>query len=110
MQERQASILTSSGDDDSAANMELSGEIDVRSAENLRTAALEVLASGKPVRVDCSKVEFLDLSAFQILLALRRDLKQRSLDLELANLPDGVRTTMERAGLGEHLLTAVLES
>lgn len=86
------------------AKLRLEGQVDVRCAEDMRMAAIELLAANKPVRVDCSKLTHLDLSVLQILLALRLGLKRH--DLYLDEIPESVRTIVQHCGLADHLVVA----
>jgi len=84
--------------------LRLSGVVDVAEASALLRAAREA-ARGAPlaVVVDLQKVDRLDTSATQILLALRVALAASGRVLRIESTPPTVAELWRRAGLGEHL-------
>jgi anti-anti-sigma factor len=84
--------------------LRLSGVVDVAEANALLRAAREA-ARGAPlaVVVDLQKVDRLDTSATQILLALRGALAASGRVLRIESTPPAVAQLWRRAGLGERL-------
>ena len=70
-------------------------------AHELREAALNALETGHDVTVNLDKVDHLDASALQILLALDAEQKRQGRHLELANASPHLRQWFEYAGAAE---------
>ena len=81
----------------------LEGSVDIFFAVDLRQAALEVLQAGEDVVVCCEKLERLDTSALQILLALKKELEQSGRKIEWADVPSGPAALAALAGFSGHL-------
>jgi anti-anti-sigma factor len=73
-------------------------------AEELRTAALAASGESKDVIVNLGKVDHLDASALQILLALDAKQKRQGHHLQLANASAHLRQWFEYAGVAECFL------
>ena len=71
-------------------------------AEELRDAALGALEAGADVAVNLAKVDHLDGSALQILLALDAAQKKQGRNLELANASANLLRWFEYAGAAGH--------
>ncbi len=82
----------------------LAGAADIFFAADLRQAALALLEGGEDVAVDCGKLERLDTSTLQILLALKRELEQRGKKLRVIDLPAEPARLVGLAGLTNHLI------
>ena len=82
----------------------LQGAADIFFAADLRQAALELLEGGEDIPVYCEKLERLDTSTLQILLALRRELEQRGKKLSVIALPSEPTRLVGLAGLTSHLI------
>ena len=70
-------------------------------AEELRKAALAASGESKDVTVNLGKVDHLDASALQILLALDAEQKRQGRHLHLANASAHLRQWFEYAGAAE---------
>lgn len=70
-------------------------------AEELRDAALTAVGQGKDVTLDLDRVDHLDASALQILLALDAEQKKRGRNLQLAKASPHLRQWFEFAGVAE---------
>jgi anti-anti-sigma factor len=70
-------------------------------AEELQRIALAASGESKDVTVNLSKVDHLDASALQILLALDAEQKRRGRNLQLANASAHLRQWFEYAGVAE---------
>lgn len=81
-------------------NIERSG--DWMPAEDFRVAALGALEAGGDVAVNLDRVDHLDGSALQILLALETELKKRGQNLKLENTSPHLRQWFEFAGTADH--------
>jgi anti-anti-sigma regulatory factor len=81
----------------------LEGAVDIFFAVDLRQAALEVLQAGEDIIVCCEKLERLDTSALQILLALKKELEQNGRKIEWPDVPTGPAALAALAGLSGHL-------
>lgn len=68
-------------------------------AEELREAALAALSRGKDVILNLDRVDHLDASALQILLALHAALKMRGQNLLLLKASPRLRKWFEFAGV-----------
>ena len=73
-------------------------------AEELRTTALSASGESKDVTVNLGKVDHLDASALQILLALDAEQKRQGRHLQLANASAHLRQWFEYAGVAECFL------
>jgi anti-anti-sigma factor len=73
-------------------------------AEELRKTALAASGENKDVTVNLGKVDHLDASALQILLALDAEQKRRGHNLQLANASPHLRQWLEYAGVAECFL------
>ncbi len=74
----------------------LHGAVDIFEAQAVHAAALETLADhAVTVRLDSADAQRLDLSALQVLVALRRDLEAASRSLHVS----GLEAAAARAGL-----------
>jgi anti-anti-sigma factor len=84
--------------------LHLQGTVDVFLAEEFRQAALQLIAQGEDVVVDCERVEHLDTSALQILLILQEELRGKGKRLQLGGISAPVRALLRQAGLTAALL------
>jgi anti-anti-sigma factor len=82
----------------------LQGAADIFFAADLRQAALELVEGGEDIAVYCEKLERLDTSTLQILLALRRELEQKGKKLRVIALPSEAMRLVGLAGLTNHLI------
>jgi len=73
-------------------------------ADELRETALAASIQGKDVTLDLGRVEHLDASALQILLALDKELKNRGQKLRLAKASEQLRKWFGFAGVDDHFL------
>ncbi|MGA9672193.1 MAG: STAS domain-containing protein [Terracidiphilus sp.] len=80
-------------------NVERSG--DWMPAEELREAALDALSQGSDINLNLDKIDHLDASALQILLALDAEQKKRERDLRLENASPRLRKWFEFAGVAD---------
>ncbi len=71
-------------------------------ADELRKCALTALSEGKNVTLNLDKIDHLDASALQILLALDAELKKRGENLRLAKVSPHLHKWFEFAGADEH--------
>jgi len=79
-------------------------------AEELRDAALGALEAGGDVTANLARVDHLDASALQILLALDAEQKRRGRNLELVNASTHMRQWLDYAGVAGHFSMAELNS
>jgi ABC-type transporter Mla MlaB component len=70
--------------------------------EDLREAALAALPAGNDVTVNLDRIDHLDASSLQILLALDTEQGRRGRDLKLANASPHLRQWFEYAGAADH--------
>jgi anti-anti-sigma factor len=85
--------------------IELSGTIDVFLARQLLDAATGAVSAEGDVVVDCARLDRLDTSALQVLLALERQLAGQGRRILLRGVGEPVRALFGFAGV-EHLLVA----
>jgi anti-anti-sigma factor len=82
----------------------LEGEIDVRCAEELKAALVDLVASGTKVYLDFGGVSEIDVTAIQLLWAAEREARQKGIALRTtAPLPESVRAILREAGFPQLL-------
>lgn len=69
--------------------------------EDLRTAAQEAVTEGANVALNLDKVDHLDASALQVLLALDIEQKKQGRNLQLTNASPQLRQWFEFAGVAD---------
>lgn len=72
-------------------------------ADELREAALASLLAGNDVTVDVDRIDHLDASALQILLALDSELKRRKQNLRIANASPHLFKWFQFAGADDRI-------
>ena len=82
-----------------ASRLRLTGVLDIRTAAELKTAALAVLGAPGGVEVDLGEAKRLDTAAAQVLLALARSLAASGRPMAITGARAAVRGTCERVGL-----------
>ena len=76
----------------------LTGRVTVGCAALFHQTALQVCAGGANVSVSCTAAEYLDASAIQILLCLRRELHRAGKKCEVS-VSDALKASLRAAGL-----------
>jgi anti-anti-sigma factor len=71
-------------------------------AEELHASAVAAASTGNDVALNLDRIDHLDASALQILLALNEDLNKRGHRLELAKASPHLRKWFEFAGADDH--------
>jgi anti-anti-sigma factor len=71
-------------------------------AEQLRDAAMTASAESREVIINLGKIDHLDASALQILLALDMEQKRQGRHLRLANASSHLRQWFDYAGVADH--------
>ncbi len=71
-------------------------------AEELHASAVAAASSGKNVTLNLDRIDYLDASALQILLALDIDLKKRGHSMKLAKVSPHLRQWFDFAGAADH--------
>jgi anti-anti-sigma factor len=84
--------------------IEVEREGDWMPVEELRAAALAVLAENRDLTLDLKHVDHLDASALQILLAFDTEQKARARQLRLKNVSEHLRQWFVFAGVAERFL------
>jgi ABC-type transporter Mla MlaB component len=82
-----------------APPLELEGALSVGVACAVKEAACQRLRGAGDVAVSCARLEQIDASAVQILLALKRELAEDGRALALQEVPPGLRPVFALAGL-----------
>ena len=84
-----------------AAVIKLSGRIDVNTSPDLRKTVFRLYNKGKykSIRIDFSKVSFIDTSGLATLLEILVAAKERSAQLTLSNLNDKLEYLIDVNGL-----------
>jgi anti-anti-sigma regulatory factor len=93
-----AILLNPNGD---PLRITLEGSVDIQAAEELKRILLDALGGGRNVCVSLAALTDLDVTAFQLLWAARRD-AGASFMLQ-GPLPEAVHRTLRELGLGELL-------
>lgn len=84
---------------DEASLIHLEGAIDIGAASELKAALIEARKAGKATVVTLGVLSELDVTAFQLLWAARREAKQTGLRFELAQLPAHIQRSLADMGL-----------
>jgi anti-sigma B factor antagonist len=97
--------------DADAVCVALGGDVDLTEVDRLDTAlrgALDLAGDGGPGRVvvDLGKVDFLDSSGINALVAAYRHAREESVALTIDNTPDAVRQLLELVGVYQTLVGA----
>lgn len=71
-------------------------------AEELRAVALGALEAGNDITLNLDRVDHLDASALQILLALSAEQKKRGRDFQLVNASPNLLQWFGLAGAADH--------
>ena len=77
----------------------LRGQVNVCAAAELQQAALRVLEQGRDLRIHCDQVDYFDVSAVQILLALHEKLRRMGKNLHLSDVSPAVQNLLRLAGV-----------
>jgi anti-anti-sigma factor len=85
-----------------AVSLDVERSGDWMPAEELREAALAALGQNRNVAADLGRLDHLDASALQILLALAAGLKSQGRRLELNNASAHLRQWFDYAGAADH--------
>ena len=81
-------------DSDQTLRLALCGDLDLTAAESFSTRLAELKATGRPCRLDLSRVAFIDSSGIQALLLALTDARWSGWPLEVAR---AVSPSVERA-------------
>jgi len=92
--------------DGSTAIVAASGEIDLSSVGELRTAVTAAAEDCDRLRLDLTEIEFIDSTGLGGLLELRSTLRARNVTLEIVAGEGPVRQAVEITGLAELLAPA----
>ena len=85
------------------ATVAAEGEIDLSTADELRSAVTAAAEGAEKLRLDLTGVEFIDSAGLGGLLELRSTLRSRNVTLEIDAGDGPVRQAMEITGLSELL-------
>lgn len=88
---------------DGSATIELAGELDLATAEQLRDALEAACDGARIVRVDATRVTLLDSTSLGVLLYFARELRDRGGYLELSFATPAVKRALHVASLGRAL-------
>jgi len=86
-------------DSANAAPLRLEGAVTFALASSLKEVACRQLRGGADLTVSCARLEQIDATGVQLLLALKRDLAQAGRRLELQEVPAQLERTFLLAGL-----------
>jgi anti-sigma B factor antagonist len=83
------------------ARVELSGDIDIATKEDLRARLDAAAQQSDTVDIDLSKVDYADSTALGLIVALRNRLRERGGDVRLVSPSERVRKLLGYAGLDQ---------
>lgn len=83
----------------SRALLHLRGTVNIYSARALHGAALSLSGCGVDVVICCDQAEYLDVSALQVLLSLRADLRKQGRSFSLEGVRPPLAETLRLAGV-----------
>jgi anti-anti-sigma factor len=98
-----AGYLVRIADDGHTIDVEAVGDFDMANATTLTSGLLDVLRQHRHVRVDMSKVAFLDVVCLDELIAMRRLFAAQGHRVALTRLSSPVRRLVDAAGVGSDL-------
>lgn len=83
------------------ATVEISGYATVEHAENIKKSLSKILELKKPVSLSLKKIQKADISFFQILIALEKEITKEDpgLSLKLIDAPPSIGETINILGL-----------
>lgn len=84
----------------------LRGQVNVCAAAELQQAALRLLEQGRDLHIHCEQVDYFDVSAVQILLALHEKLRPMGKSFHLSGASPAVQNLLRLAGVAAMLLDA----
>ena len=100
--------MTAPSGQPNSKTLPLSGEIDLRAADELVTQGTKLLAKcgpGIPLILDLKAVTFMDSSGLSALVRLRRAAEANRTQLLLREVPERVAMLLRLSGLTEHFPT-----
>ena len=87
---------------DESSLVRLDGAIDISSAADLKTALIGALQNGKQVCVSVEKASDLDVTAFQLLWAAKREAERLGVPFALeGSLSETIRNSLRSSGLDD---------
>jgi anti-anti-sigma regulatory factor len=90
------------------STVQLEGEVDIGSAQQLKAILLDALGSRKPLRVELASSASLDITILQLLWAARLAAAKSCTELVIAEpIPEQIARTMIHAGLGKLLVEPI---
>lgn len=94
---------------DESSLIHLEGAIDIGAAAELKAALIEARKTGKGTVVTLGALSELDVTAFQLLWAAKREAKQAGLRFGLAPLPACIQASLAEMGLDANQLSESAE-
>jgi anti-anti-sigma regulatory factor len=79
--------------------IQIDGAVDIASAADLKAALLEAIKQGKEIHVSAEKAGDLDITAYQLLWAARRDAELAGIGFALTGVPESVQSAWKDMGL-----------
>lgn len=86
-----------------AALLEIEGELTLVQVAGFREKALESLLNASRLTLSFAKAEYLDAAALQCLFALQLEARIRGIPLSFVQIPDAIRKDASLMGLGAAL-------
>lgn len=88
-------------------NIELQGELNISNAEEIQKLFISAIEKQKPITVEISKIEDIDVSIVQLFIALYRDLEPNNTLKFVGDFSQKVKTRLYTMGFcsSEHLST-----
>jgi anti-sigma B factor antagonist len=83
------------------ARVELSGDVDIATKEELRARLDAAAEQSDSVDIDLSKVDYADSTALGLIIALRNRLRERGGEVRLVSPSERVRKLLSYAGLDQ---------
>ena len=77
----------------------LRGTVEIREASELKSALLDLFATGKPLVIALDEVDELDVTAIQLLLSATQTAQHRAIPLRFTALCDEARALLDLAGI-----------
>lgn len=94
-------MLEVSRDSSIPTRLELSGRVTVAASTALHAAALEIHRNQHPTIIDCSRADYIDASAMQVIISLGREMAKDQIPCDLKGIDGPAALSFRLCGVIE---------